>query len=70
MKCKWESYDGKSKFLDKIKAKQVIGRKMGRGSQLIDLFIKQHIKEMREFARIYDFCNPIGVRWKKSRPGA
>ena len=51
MKCKWESYDGQAKFLDEIKMKQVIARKFGYGSQFIDLFIKDHIKKMSEFAR-------------------
>ena len=49
-KCKWEPYDGQAKFLDTIKAKQVMGQKMGCGSQLVDLFVKQR-KDMREFAR-------------------
>ena len=65
MKCKWESYDGQAKFLDEIKAKQVIARKFGYGPQFIDLFIKDHIKKMREFARQRGFRNPIGVMCDK-----
>jgi len=66
-KCKWESYDGQAKFLDTIKAEQVIGRNLGCGPQLVDLFIKQHIKKIHAFARQCDFRSPTGVRWDKSR---
>jgi hypothetical protein len=31
--------------------KQVIAQKFGYGPQFVDLFIKDHIKKMREFAR-------------------
>ena len=53
--------------MDTIKAKQVMGQKKGCGSQLVDLFVKQHIKKMRELARQRGFHNPIDVRWDKSR---
>jgi hypothetical protein len=64
-KCKWKSYDGQAKFLDEIKVKQVTARKFGYGPQFVDLFVKQHIKKMREFARQRGFCNPVGVRFDK-----
>ena len=65
MKCKWESYDGQAKFLDELKGKQVIARKIGYGPQYVDLFIKQRKKDIREFARQCDFHNPVGVKLEK-----
>jgi hypothetical protein len=50
-KCKWESYDGRDEFWDPINAKQVMGHKIGCGSQLVDIFVKQHIHEMSKKAR-------------------
>jgi hypothetical protein len=64
-KCKWEFYDGQAKFLDEIKVKQVIAWKFGYGPQFVDLFVKQHIKKMREFARQRSFCNSVSVRFDK-----
>jgi hypothetical protein len=51
--------------LDEIKAKQVIAWKFGYGPQFVDLFIKDHIKKMREFARQHGFRNLISVRLDK-----
>ena len=51
--------------MDEIKAKQVIARKCGCGPQFVDLFVKDHIKKMREFARQHGICNLIGVRLDK-----
>jgi hypothetical protein len=53
--------------LDTIKVKQVIARKFGYGPQFVDLFIKDHIKKMREFARQRGFRNSISVRCDKWR---
>jgi hypothetical protein len=45
--------------------KQAIARKFGYGPQFVELFVKQHIKKMHEFARQRGFHNPIGVRLVK-----
>lgn len=42
-------------------------RKIGCGTQLVDIFVKQHIQEMHKFARENGFLNPMGVREKKRR---
>jgi hypothetical protein len=58
--------------LDEIKAKQVFARKFGYGTQFVDLFVKDHIKKMREFARQHGFRNPISVslnKWGLERRG-
>ena len=45
--------------------KQAIARKFGYGPQFVDLFVNDHIKKMREFARQHGFRRPIGVRLDK-----
>ena len=45
--------------------KQIIARKFGYGPQFVELFIKQHIKKMCEFARQHGFLNSISVRLDK-----
>jgi hypothetical protein len=64
-KCKWESYDGRARFLDELKGRQVIARKRGYGPDYVNLFVKQRKKDMREFARQCSICNPISVRLDK-----
>lgn len=60
-KCRWECYDGQAKFLDELKGRQVIARKRGYGSDYVNLFIKHHKENIREFARQHGICNPIDV---------
>ena len=50
-KCRRECYDGQAKFLDELKGRQVIARKRGYGPDYVNLFVKQHKKKMREFAK-------------------
>ena len=47
--------------MDELKGKQVIARKRGYGSDYVNLFVKQHIKKMHEFARRRSIRNPIDV---------
>jgi hypothetical protein len=64
-KYKWESYGGKAESLDTIRAKQVMGQKIGCGSQLVDSFVKLHKEKMCKLARERGLLHPMGVRLKK-----
>ena len=64
-KCRWECYDGQTKFLDELKGRQVIARKRGYRPDYVSLFVKHHKDKIREFARQRGIRNPIDVRLDK-----
>ena len=47
--------------MDELKGRQVIARKRGYGPDYVNLFVKQHKKKMREFARQRGIRNLIDV---------
>ena len=51
--------------MDELKGRQVIAQKRGYGPNYVNLFVKQHKKKMREFARQRGIHNPIDVRLDK-----
>ena len=59
------SYDGKAKFLDELKKRQLIARKRGYGPDYVNLFVKHHKEKIREFTRQRGIYNPVDVRLNK-----
>jgi len=51
--------------LDELKKRQLIARKRGYGPDYVNLFVKHHKENMREFAKQRGICNPIDVGLNK-----
>lgn len=64
-KCTCESFRGANKHNDTIKAKQVMGRKIGCGNQLVREYIEMRKRDMRGYARERGLTSPQSVQWKK-----
>jgi hypothetical protein len=54
-----ESYDDKGEVMRTIKSKRLMGQKMHCGSQLVNSYINDRIRDMRRYAKSAHFDSPM-----------
>jgi hypothetical protein len=60
-KCKWESYEGRNKFVEELQQRQLLARNRGYGPDYVASFVEKRKKNMREYARRNRIPTPFSV---------